>query len=103
MDYKERSAIVARRYSAPYILFLKRMGLDIDIVAAEGATVTDAKGIRYLDCIAGYGNCFVGHNPAPIIDAVLCSLPDLHRAPLPRPGSAPQADPARPASRSAHR
>ena len=83
MDYTQRSAIVASHHSAPYILFLKRMGLDIDIVAAEGATVTDAKGIRYLDCIAGYGNCFVGHNPAPIIDAVVAEVRSLRPFNLP--------------------
>jgi putrescine aminotransferase len=74
MHYKERSEIVASHSNTPYVHFLKRIGLDIDVVAAEGAKVTDANGLCYLDCIAGYGNCFVGHNPRPIIDAVVAEI-----------------------------
>jgi len=33
------------------------MGLDIDVQSAQGAIVFDVRGCRYIDCIAGYGNC----------------------------------------------
>ena len=74
MHYTERSEIVASHSNAPYVHFLKRLGLNINVVTADGATVTDANGLCYLDCIAGYGNCFVGHNPRPIIDAVVAEI-----------------------------
>ena len=77
MDYIERSKIVARHNSAPYVHFLKRMCLNIDVIAAEGARVTDLNGRCYLNCIAGYVNCFVGHNPKPIIDAVVAEIQSL--------------------------
>lgn len=88
MGYEERSEIVARHSSAPYVQFLQRMGLDIDVVAAEGATVTDASGRRYLDCIAGYGNCFVGHKPRLIIDAVVAEIRSARPFNLPFIGEA---------------
>lgn len=74
MQYAERSQIVAKHSSAPYVHFLRRVGLDIDVVAADGATLLDTNGRRYVDCIAGYGNCFVGHNPQSIIDAVVAEI-----------------------------
>jgi putrescine aminotransferase len=64
----------ARHVSAPYVEFLKRQQLDLDIVRAEQAAVYDRQGQRYIDCIAGYGNLNVGHNHPRVIDAVVEEL-----------------------------
>jgi putrescine aminotransferase len=64
----------ARHVSAPYVEFLKRHGLALDIVRAEQAVVYDRDGNRYIDCIAGYGNLNVGHNHPRVLDAVVEEL-----------------------------
>lgn len=74
MDYEQRLTSIARLNNAPYVEFLRRTGLAIDVVQAEGSIVTDARGRQYVDCIAGYGNCTIGHNPKPVIDAVVAEL-----------------------------
>jgi putrescine aminotransferase len=74
MDSNERSSIYARYVSNPYITFLNRMELLIDVDSAEGAIVTSKQGKKYIDCIAGYGNCVVGHNPRQVIEAVVSEL-----------------------------
>ncbi len=69
-----RKAGYARHVSAPYVDFLERRGLALDIVRAAGAVVWDRDGTRYLDCIAGYGNLAVGHNHPKVLDAVVAEL-----------------------------
>jgi putrescine aminotransferase len=69
-----RTARYARHVSAPYVDFLERRGLALDIVRAAGAFVWDRDGTRYLDCIAGYGNLAVGHNHPRVLDAVVAEL-----------------------------
>lgn len=83
MNFKEHSAIVSKRTSAPYVSFLERMGLLVDVKHAEGAIVEDVSGRRYIDCIAGYGNCVVGHNPGPVIAAVVAELQSFRPFNLP--------------------
>jgi putrescine aminotransferase len=72
--YAARTARYARHVSAPYVEFLERRGLALDIVRAAGAFVWDRDGRRYLDCIAGYGNLNVGHNHPRVLDAVVAEL-----------------------------
>jgi glutamate-1-semialdehyde 2,1-aminomutase len=40
------------------------------IAHAEGARVTDVDGRTYIDYALGYGPLILGHNPAPVLDAV---------------------------------
>src|SRR5688572_25058488 len=61
----------ARHVSTPYVEFLQRHGLALDIVRAEQAAVYDRDGKRYIDCIGGHGNLNVGHNHPKVIDAVI--------------------------------
>jgi len=82
-DYAERLARHARYVNAPYVRFLERLGLDLDIVRAVGAAVTDASGRRYVDCIAGYGNLNVGHNDPRVIGAAVAELTSSHPYNLP--------------------
>jgi putrescine aminotransferase len=72
--YALRTARYARHVSAPYVDFLARRGLALDIVRAAGAFVWDRDGRRYLDCIAGYGNLNVGHNHPRVLDEVVAEL-----------------------------
>lgn len=61
----------ARTINAPYVQFLKRVGLAREFVRAERCTVYDAEGHGYIDCIAGYGNCNIGHNHPRVVEAVM--------------------------------
>jgi putrescine aminotransferase len=79
MDYEQRAGTVSHYSNAPYMQFLKRLGMGIDVVSAKGAMIVDSAGRQYIDCIAGYGNCVLGHNPRPVIDAVVLEL----QSPLP--------------------
>ncbi len=73
-DFGRRVGSFARHVNAPYVRFLRRVGLDIDFVRAEGASVFDREGRSYVDCVAGYGNLNVGHNHPKVIDAVVAEL-----------------------------
>lgn len=64
----------ARHVSTQYVEFLRRQGLALDIVRAEGALVYDREGKRYIDGIAGYGNLNVGHNHPRVVEAVVEEL-----------------------------
>ncbi|MBN1295090.1 MAG: aspartate aminotransferase family protein [Candidatus Latescibacteria bacterium] len=82
-NYSESVDAYARYSNAPYIQFLRRMGLLIEIEGAQGILITDSQGCQYIDCIAGYGNCFLGHNPGRIIRAVSEELTSLRPFNLP--------------------
>ena len=41
---------------------------------AEGASIVDRAGRRYIDCVAGYGNLNIGHNHPHVIEAVVEEL-----------------------------
>lgn len=74
MNVTDVTAAYSKHISNPYIGFLNRMGLLINVASAEGALVVDSNGNSYIDCIAGYGNCVLGHNPQPVIEAVVAEL-----------------------------
>jgi putrescine aminotransferase len=74
MNFNEYTRLIQRHVNAPNVSFLQRMGLLLDVVHAEGAVVRDAAGREFIDCIAGYGNCVLGHNPKPVVDAVVAEL-----------------------------
>lgn len=44
---------------------------------AEGASVFDAQGREFIDCIAGYGNLNLGHNPGKVVEAVVEEIKSL--------------------------
>jgi glutamate-1-semialdehyde 2,1-aminomutase len=44
--------------------------LPLAIARAEGARVTDVDGRTYIDYALGYGPLILGHNPAPVLDAM---------------------------------
>jgi len=67
----QRLAAYARHVSSPYVEFLRRHNLELDVARAEGAVVYDARGRRYVDCIAGYGNLNIGHNHPAVVEAVV--------------------------------
>jgi putrescine aminotransferase len=73
-EFAQRAESIARHVSAAYVQFLRRAGLDIDVVRAEGVAVFDRSGRRYIDCVAGYGNLNVGHNHPRVIQAVVEEL-----------------------------
>ena len=54
-----------RYHTAPVPLAIER---------GEGAYVWDADGNRYVDFVLGNGPAFLGHNPAPVLDAVRATL-----------------------------
>jgi putrescine aminotransferase len=72
--FSRRMESYARHVSTPYVEFLRRLGLDKDIVRAERAAVYDREGKRYIDCIAGYGNLALGHNHPAVVGAVVEEL-----------------------------
>jgi putrescine aminotransferase len=74
MNFGQRVDAIARFSNAPYMQFLKRSGIEIDVVSAKNAMISDTAGRHYIDCIAGYGNCVLGHNPRPVVDAVVSEL-----------------------------
>ena len=73
-DFEARTHLFGFHVNAPYVQYLKRLGMDIDVASAQGAVVLDTVGRRYIDCIAGYGNCLLGHNHLTIVDAVIEEL-----------------------------
>jgi acetylornithine/LysW-gamma-L-lysine aminotransferase len=50
---------------------------DIVIVRGKGVFVWDANGKQYLDCMAGYGTCLIGHSNERIIEAVKSQVEKL--------------------------
>jgi putrescine aminotransferase len=65
---------ISRYVNGPYVQFLHRLGLDFEVVRAEGANVFDSAGRRFIDCVAGYGNLNIGHNHPHVIEAVVAEL-----------------------------
>jgi putrescine aminotransferase len=72
--FARRVEAIARHVSGPYVQFLRRLGLDLEFVRAEGACVWDRAGRRFVDCVAGYGNLNLGHNHPRVIEAVVEEL-----------------------------
>lgn len=64
----------ARYVNAPYVGFLKRIGLELKIVRAQGACLFDRDGRQFIDCLSGYGNLNVGHNHPKIVEAVIAEM-----------------------------
>jgi putrescine aminotransferase len=73
-SFAVRIGAIARYVNGPYVQFLQRLGMDFEVVGAEGACVVDRAGRRYIDCVAGYGNLNVGHNHPHVIEAVVEEL-----------------------------
>ena len=46
-------------------------GTPIFFVSAEGATLTDADGNRYIDYVGSWGPMIQGHGFKPVVDAVV--------------------------------
>lgn len=63
---------------------LALLDFDKPFVRAQGVAVWDADGNRYLDFLGGYGALNLGHNPAPVLEAVKDAMerPNLLQASL---------------------
>lgn len=81
---------IAQYVNGPYVAFLRRLGLDFEVSRADGASVYDTVGRRFVDGIAGYGNLNIGHNHPHVIEAVVSELRSTRPFNLPFL-SAPQA------------
>ncbi len=53
-----------------YADFLRTYDLDRTIDHAEGSTLIDSRGKKYLDFVAGYGVFNLGHNPKSVVRAL---------------------------------
>lgn len=73
-NHSETLRAFSQHVNAPYVMLLKRLGLDLEFVHASGAVVSDRDGRTFIDCIAGYGNLNVGHNAPEVIEAVVDEL-----------------------------
>lgn len=60
--------------SFTYPSYLKKLGLDVIAIKAEGAVITDSRGNSYIDCIGGYGLSNLGHNHPIVIKALVEQL-----------------------------
>ena len=74
IDFEDTRQTFARHVNAPYVGFLERMGLAREFIRAEGAMVYDSQDRPFVDCIAGYGNLNLGHNPPKVIEATIREL-----------------------------
>ncbi len=78
----------ARYVNAPYVGFLKRLGLELEIVRAQGACLYDRDGRQFIDCLSGYGNLNVGHNHPKIVEAVVAEMSSARTFNWPFPSDA---------------
>lgn len=72
-----------RTISQTYPLFLKKLGIDHSAVRAEGATITDAQGKEYIDCVGGYGVSNLGHNHPVLVQSLIDQLHQKNQATRP--------------------
>ncbi len=82
-EYAVRTELFGRHTNGAYVQFIKRMGFEINVKSAQGAVVVDVDGKKYIDCIAGYGNCVLGHNNPAVSNAVIEELRSLRPYNLP--------------------
>jgi glutamate-1-semialdehyde 2,1-aminomutase len=68
-EYRARAAKVLPRGVSSSPRATQRP-VPIAIAHAEGAHITDVDGRTYVDYALGYGPLILGHNPAPVLDAV---------------------------------
>lgn len=68
-DFTDNLLSFGKYVNAPFVAFLKRLGLDREFVRAEGAVVFDQEGRSFIDCVAGYGSLNLGHNPPKVLAA----------------------------------
>lgn len=58
-----------RRYlNPPMATLLSGHGMERVFTSGQGATLTTAEGVDYLDFVAGYGCLNLGHNPPAVVD-----------------------------------
>ncbi len=73
-DFPDVLRTYGRHVNEPYVHFLARLGLAVEFTEASQASVVDAEGRHYIDCIGGYGNLNLGHHHPGVIDAVISEL-----------------------------
>ena len=73
-DFTDALAAFGHHINAPYVAFLKRLGMAREFVRAEGALVYDQEGRSFIDCIAGYGSLNLGHNPPAVLAATIAEI-----------------------------
>lgn len=70
-DFVEETIIKYEKYINPAQAKLFRfMGLDSVEASAEGWTITDSEGQKFIDCLGGYGMFAVGHRNPEVVAAV---------------------------------
>ncbi len=83
LDAEAVTADVMDKYqqfvSPTQVALLKIAGFDHIEAHAEGVTITDAEGNRYMDCLGGYGVFSLGHRHPRVVQAV---KDQLDRMPL---------------------
>ncbi|QUL99144.1 MAG: aspartate aminotransferase family protein [Candidatus Fermentithermobacillus carboniphilus] len=67
LDRKTGGDLFARYVNPGLKTLLSAIGFDKSFVRAEGVTVYDDSGQRYLDFLGGYGSLPFGHNPQDVI------------------------------------
>ncbi len=72
--YESAKKVLAGGVSSNFRYHSLPVPLAID--RGEGPYVWDADGNRYIDYVLGNGPAFLGHTPAPVLDAVRASLVD---------------------------
>jgi len=71
VDSKNIKDSYRRHLNPQYVAYLERNGLDKEIVAAEGSILRDSEGREFVDLVAGYGVHNFGHNPPPVVQALI--------------------------------
>lgn len=70
LDRSETGDLFAKYVNPGLKMLLTAVGFDRKFVRADGVSVYDDSGKRYLDFLGGYGSLPFGHNPKDILEAV---------------------------------
>lgn len=71
LDERSAAEMFSLYVNSGFKTLLSVVGFDRSFVRAEGTSLYDENGERYLDFLGGYGSLPFGHNPKRIIDAVM--------------------------------
>lgn len=67
MSRKTASDLFSKHVNPGLRTMLSAIGFDKNFVSAEGVSVFDENGTKYLDFLGGYGSLPFGHNPKDIL------------------------------------
>lgn len=74
LDHEAQFGLYSETVNPQLTKVLRTIGFDRQYVRAQGAYLFDAKGDRYLDCLAGYGVFNVGRNHPRVKDALKAAI-----------------------------